>query len=84
MGDREPIESVPEIPIWLSLTVILGSSSVATVASLLKTRGEQADDAPAVAARRHPGRRTCPASRSAGRGQHRQPAAAPADGQRRS
>jgi len=31
---------VPEIPIWLSLSVILGVLVVATVASLVKTRGE--------------------------------------------
>jgi len=36
----EHIEWVPEIPIWLSLTVILGVLVVATVASLLKTRGD--------------------------------------------
>jgi tellurite resistance protein TerC len=34
----EPVEWAPEIPIWLSLTVILGTLSVATAASLLKTR----------------------------------------------
>src|SRR3954465_267072 len=44
MGHREPLESVPAIPTWLSLTVILGVLLVATVASLLKTRGEQADE----------------------------------------
>ena len=45
MGHREPLESVPTIPTWLSLTVILGVLVVATVASLLKTRGETpADD----------------------------------------
>ncbi|WP_369134257.1 TerC family protein [Modestobacter sp. I12A-02662] len=43
-GDREPIESVPHIPIWLSLSIILGVLLIATVASLLKTRGEQPDD----------------------------------------
>src|SRR4051795_4832714 len=37
----EPLESVPAIPTWLSLTVILVVLLVATVASLLKTRGEQ-------------------------------------------
>ncbi|QXG76492.1 TerC family protein [Modestobacter sp. L9-4] len=42
-GHREPLESVPTIPTWLSLTVILGVLVVATVASLLKTRGETAD-----------------------------------------
>jgi tellurite resistance protein TerC len=36
----EHIEAVPAIPIWLSLTVILGVLVIATVASLLKTRGE--------------------------------------------
>ena len=35
----EPIAAVPAIPIWLSLTVILGTLVVATVASLVKTRG---------------------------------------------
>jgi tellurite resistance protein TerC len=43
-GEREPLESVPHIPIWLSLTIILGVLIIATVASLLKTRGEQPDD----------------------------------------
>ena len=41
-GEREPIESVPEIPIWLSLSIILGVLVIATVASLLKTRGQLA------------------------------------------
>ena len=36
----EPVHAVPAIPIWLSLTVILGVLAVATVASLLKTRGD--------------------------------------------
>ncbi|MCW2583024.1 MAG: Membrane protein TerC, involved in tellurium resistance, partial [Klenkia sp.] len=36
----EPIEAVPEIPIWLSLAVILGVLVIATVASLLTTRGQ--------------------------------------------
>jgi tellurite resistance protein TerC len=35
----DPVHAVPSIPIWLSLTVILGVLVVATVASLLKTRG---------------------------------------------
>ena len=48
-GEREPIESIPVIPIWLSLSVILGVLVVATVASLLKTRGQVPDtDGPAV------------------------------------
>ena len=49
----EHIEWVPEIPIWLSLTIILGVLVVATVASLIKTRGELVDDdEPAGAGRR--------------------------------
>jgi tellurite resistance protein TerC len=49
MGHREPLESVPAIPTWLSLTVILGVLVVATVASLLKTRGQlPAAEEPAV------------------------------------
>ena len=39
----EHIEAVPEIPIWLSLTIILGVLVAATVASLLKTRGALPD-----------------------------------------
>jgi tellurite resistance protein TerC len=42
-GHREPLENVPSIPTWLSLTVILVVLLVATVASLLKTRGETVD-----------------------------------------
>jgi len=34
----EHVAWAPEIPIWLSLTVILGTLTVATVASLVKTR----------------------------------------------
>jgi tellurite resistance protein TerC len=44
LGHREPLESIPAIPTWLSLTVILGVLLVATVASLLKTRSERVDD----------------------------------------
>ncbi len=42
----EHIDAVPTIPIWLSLTIILGVLIVATVASLAKTRGmvAEADD----------------------------------------
>jgi tellurite resistance protein TerC len=38
----EHIDAVPEIPIWLSLSIILGVLIIATVASLLKTRGQLA------------------------------------------
>lgn len=38
----EPVGWAPEIPIWLSLTVILGTLAVATVASLLRTRQDRA------------------------------------------
>jgi tellurite resistance protein TerC len=45
----EHIDAVPTIPIWLSLTIILGVLVVATVASLLKTRGQLIDvDEPVV------------------------------------
>ena len=40
INDGEPVEWAPEIPIWLSLTVILGTLVVATVLSLLKTRND--------------------------------------------
>ena len=40
INNGEPVEWAPEIPIWLSLTVILGTLAVATVASLLKTRND--------------------------------------------
>ena len=40
INDGEPVEWAPEIPIWLSLTVILGTLAVATVPSLLKTRND--------------------------------------------
>ena len=36
----EPVSWAPEIPIWVSLTVILGTLTVATLASLLKTRND--------------------------------------------
>ncbi|MGY2082550.1 TerC family protein [Blastococcus sp. SYSU DS0539] len=45
-GEREPIEAVPHIPIWLSLSIILGVLIIATVASLLKTRGQVATAGP--------------------------------------
>jgi tellurite resistance protein TerC len=38
LNGGEQIEGVPQIPIWLSLTVIVGVLVVATVASLLRTR----------------------------------------------
>ena len=44
------IEWAPEIPTWLSLVVIVGILVVATVASLLKTRGANSSD-PAADAR---------------------------------
>ncbi len=40
----EPLLWVPEIPIWLSLLFIAATIVVATVASLLKTRGEENED----------------------------------------
>jgi tellurite resistance protein TerC len=44
----EHIDAVPAIPIWLSLSIILGVLVLATVASLLKTRGEFVTDESAV------------------------------------
>lgn len=55
VNSGEPVAWAPEIPIWLSLTVILGTLTVATVASLVSTRraartagddGPEVDDAP--------------------------------------
>jgi tellurite resistance protein TerC len=40
----EPLLWVPEIPIWLSLLFIAATIVVATVASLLKTRGDEHKD----------------------------------------
>jgi tellurite resistance protein TerC len=40
----EPVEWAPHVPIWMSLTVILGALTVATVASLIKTRNDKARD----------------------------------------
>ncbi|MGW8567429.1 TerC family protein [Isoptericola sp. NPDC055881] len=37
LNGGEPVAWAPEIPIWLSLAVILGSIAIATVASLAKT-----------------------------------------------
>ncbi|SDN84255.1 TerC family protein [Geodermatophilus sp. DSM 45219] len=42
----EHIDAVPTIPIWLSLTIILGVLVIATVASLIKTRGQMVEPAP--------------------------------------
>jgi tellurite resistance protein TerC len=41
INNGEHIDAVPTIPIWLSLTVILGTLIITTVASLLKTRKEE-------------------------------------------
>ena len=41
LNGGQPVEAVPEIPIWLSLVVIVGVLAVATAASLLRTRREQ-------------------------------------------
>lgn len=37
----EPFTVIPEIPIWLSLLFIAGTIAVATIASLMKTRGDR-------------------------------------------
>ncbi|MGC5585742.1 TerC family protein [Ornithinimicrobium sp. W1679] len=41
----EPIHSIPEIPIWLSLTMIVGILGVTAVASLIKTRKDRQEGA---------------------------------------
>ena len=43
LNGGEPIEAVPEIPIWVSLTVIVGVLAIATVASLMATRRRARD-----------------------------------------
>lgn len=42
----EPFEWAPEIPIWLSLLVIIGTLAIVTVASLAKTRWEARPERP--------------------------------------
>lgn len=37
----QPVSWAPEIPIWLSLVVIIGTMVIATLASLMKTRKDQ-------------------------------------------
>jgi tellurite resistance protein TerC len=37
LNDGHPLESVPDVPIWLSLVVIVGTLAVTTVASLWKS-----------------------------------------------
>src|SRR3712207_2615446 len=44
----EHIDAVPTIPIWLSLSIILGVLVIATVASLVKTRGQFVDSSEPV------------------------------------
>ncbi|HEX2073754.1 MAG TPA: TerC family protein [Geodermatophilus sp.] len=46
INNGEHIDAVPTIPIWLSLSIILGVLLVATVASLLKTRGAMPEAEP--------------------------------------
>jgi len=53
LNGGEHIDWAPEIPTWLSLLVILGTLTVATVASLAKTKRDR-DAAPAVTADEEP------------------------------
>lgn len=46
VNDGQPVDAVPEVPIWLSLGVILGTLAIATVASLARTRTPD-DEVPA-------------------------------------
>ena len=66
----EHIEAVPAIPIWLSLTIILGVLVIATVASLLKTRRRAGHRRRAGGRARRP-RRAGAAGRSRVRGRGR-------------
>lgn len=53
----EPIAWAPEVPIWVSLVVIVGSLAVATVASLVRTaRSADVDTDPGRRRRRRPPR----------------------------
>ena len=45
LNGGEPIAWAPEVPIWLSLVVIVVTLTVATVASLASTRGREDSDA---------------------------------------
>ncbi len=54
----QPLLWVPEIPIGLSLLFILATMTVATVASLLKTRGDRSE--PGAPTSAHPSSRTEP------------------------
>ena len=40
INNGQPVSWAPEIPIWLSLAVIIGTLAATTLASLLKTRGQ--------------------------------------------
>jgi tellurite resistance protein TerC len=40
LNGGQPVDAVPEIPVWLSLVVIVAVLAVATAASLLRTRRE--------------------------------------------
>ncbi|WP_018157524.1 TerC family protein [Demetria terragena] len=40
INEGEKLEGVPEIPIWLSLTVIIGILAITAIASLIKTRND--------------------------------------------
>ncbi len=41
LNNGQPLEQIPEIPIWLSLSVIIGILAVTTIASLMKTRADE-------------------------------------------
>ncbi len=41
VNDGQPVEWAPEIPIWLSLAVIIGILAITTAASLLSPRGRE-------------------------------------------
>jgi tellurite resistance protein TerC len=51
INSGEPVEWAPEIPIWLSLTVIVGTLAVTAIASLLYSRNRDDVEAPAATRR---------------------------------
>jgi len=44
VNSGQPVTWAPEIPIWLSLTIIVSTLSIATVASLVKSARDKRRD----------------------------------------
>jgi hypothetical protein len=83
INDGKPIEWAPHIPIWLSLTVIVVALGVATIASLISSRGRQratGNDAEARAGEERPATSSAGAQARAG---NERPGKSSADSQAR-